>query len=127
MLDVHELDLEIENPATTVWISDRAEKELRKLTRGSNEFFTKLEDCCTRGFQHFLDGAVRREPGGTWRFGITKCMARMAGFFEDEGTMKDFVVPRVFKKKGKKNTTAENRIYETVAAVRDSREWRRAQ
>ncbi|HZW09294.1 MAG TPA: hypothetical protein VFF69_05265 [Phycisphaerales bacterium] len=111
---------------TRIWLSDQADKALRKLKRKGNiAFFTKLDDCVERGFANFIGTAIRPEPYRTWRFGVRDCKTRMAGFFENDGTMAEFIVPTAFTKEGNANTPAQNDIYKDIGDIRDKKTYRK--
>lgn len=123
MVDFHEFPL-AENPATRIWITRGARKDLDRLA--SESLLSKLEQCSERGFSLYTgEWPLAREPNGTWGFGIRSLNVRLAGFFEDEQLRTDFFVEAVFRKRGKSNTAGENEIYKAVGQTKKSGDYTR--
>jgi hypothetical protein len=101
---------------TTVWITDRADKEIGKHVDA--EVITKLRSCAKSGLDNFHAAwPLRPQGGGVWSFGIRDSRSRIAGYFTSDDR-KHFIIGGAYKKKGQERGEHGDNVIARVAKMK---------
>lgn len=116
--------------ATRVWVSESAQKDLKKWGKKSqrdrDRFLAKLKAVAIAGFELHEGNQVRDEEKGVFRFGIQDSLFRMYGFYEqDQNDSVVFIATMM--KRGTDRGRQGDAIVEEVARIRDKRLWQRSE
>ena len=117
-----------EGCATTVWVSETVQQELKRLPSDLRvRFLKKLRHYAKSGFSHFTGGKgcpIRYEWDGVFRVAYAPSLLRMVGFFDGRGNAV-FVAIDMFKERGRKLSAAERERIDAVATVAARDNWKK--
>lgn len=124
---------------TEVWVSATANRQLQKLASKKRKrdrvatLLKKLKRCSQDGFEyHDRPSTDKGRPfplahewNGVWRFGLRGDLLRLLGFCCSEQEWGEFLIFRVFEKRGQRLNDDEKALVNEVAAIKQSGMYRR--